>query len=273
MDFEEREKELLIIMHEITAIVKDVSSKMEDLPEDEKAEEISKALDAHTEFQQKLQRFGYLSAIGLDRINIVVSSSNDFGRKLYKDGLAASDNYYDKISERNKLFWELAGRMKSGSSLDLPEHLQNVPDPREAANELIDERLGDIVSNYYGLTPAFVKNTVEIPDQLKKIYAESRWCFVFQNYCASVALCRTIVELAFKIKTGKDLDYRLTRLGTQLDGAARLNVIPEEAAWIARHVIFPANSVLHQGKLMDRESAFKVIDRTVDFLEIVFDQD
>jgi len=173
--------------------------------------------------------------------------------------------------ERHKIYDQLIKEKGSASSEDLPDRLkQNLKDVSDEGFELIGHhRAAKVARNYYDLKPPFVRRDVKIPEYIKKLYAESRWSYVFQNYNACVALCRAIVECVVKEKTGREKKSRI-ELRKDLERANRNKLISVSAVWIAEHVILPANRVLHAGQVLKKERALKVVEKTKDFLEGIY---
>jgi len=59
---------------------------------------------------------------------------------------------------------------------------------------------GKFLNNYYKLKPPYVRPGTKIPQGIKNIYHESRWCFVYGQYSAAIALTRTVIETILKHK-------------------------------------------------------------------------
>jgi len=57
---------------------------------------------------------------------------------------------------------------------------------------------GKFLNNYYKLKPPYVKTGTKIPQGIKNICHESRWCFVYGQYSAAIALSRTVIETVLK---------------------------------------------------------------------------
>ena len=69
-------------------------------------------------------------------------------------------------------------------------------------NELIERY--KFCRNYFKLIPPYVKVGTNIPEGIQNIYHESRWCFVYGQYSATITLSRTVVETVLKDKFNID---------------------------------------------------------------------
>ncbi|MCK9391475.1 MAG: DUF4145 domain-containing protein [Syntrophales bacterium] len=94
---------------------------------------------------------------------------------------------------------------------------------------------------------------------------ESRWCFVYGQYSATVAMCRTVIEAVLKTK------YNLTGdLNIIIDIAKKRGVIGKDTAWNANKVRLFANKILHNAKPATEIMAKNAIDHTLVFLEEIY---
>jgi len=75
--------------------------------------------------------------------------------------------------------------------------------------------------NMFKLVPPFVKQGVKIPENLKNLYKESRYCFIFEQFNAAVVLSRSIIELALKKKIGSQMESKFGTAGEVLKEALK----------------------------------------------------
>lgn len=126
------------------------------------------------------------------------------------------------------------------------------------------------IRNQFKLKPPFVRQGTKIPEKIRKLYAESRRCFVFEQYSAAIVLSRAIIETVLKTKIGLAEESRSWTAGIVLDKAFEKGIIKENACWIAHKVIKNADKILHQAKIAEQQEALNAIDHTKEFLEVLF---
>jgi hypothetical protein len=129
---------------------------------------------------------------------------------------------------------------------------------------------GVYARNYYKLTPPFVRQGVKIPEKMKSLYAESRFCFIFEQFSAAIALSRAIIEFALKTKIGLHEEARDWTAGKTLSKAHDLKIIDDKTYWTASKVINNADKVLHQVKNATDQEALTALDHTKTVLESIF---
>jgi len=211
----------------------------------------------------------------IDRINILEYSDFEETKKMFDAFLEISHRKYQEMlkTEHDYKIWleseEVQKQMAEKGSITVPEHLSDT-ELDDEGQFLVNDRFREITRNYYSLRPPYVSKRVKIPKHIKKLYAESRWSYVFQNYCSSVALCRAILELAIKDMFGYDKDRSIGSTTKWLEQSYQKKVIPENVFIISKDVILKANAVMHSGRLIKRDQALNVIEKTKEFLEEVY---
>jgi hypothetical protein len=177
----------------------------------------------------------------------------------------------DRINIREFVDNKLADNMESFIKWD-NEFFQGL-NSSEQIEFFIDSGLnwpGVWTRNMFRLTPAFVKQGVKIPDNLKKLYAESRKCFIFEQFNSAIVLSRAIIEIALKNKIGLSVESKHWTAGEILDRAYEKKIIKDSAYWIGSKVITKANEILHQGRDVQHQETLNAIDHTKQFLEDLF---
>lgn len=129
--------------------------------------------------------------------------------------------------------------------------------------ELLD--LYFFMKEYYRLVPAYVKHGVEIPDKVKKLFWESRICFLAGLYNSSVAISRAIVEMTIQKVLGKE--GTRDSLFELIEEAFKNKKITEKAYKIADNIRKEGNNILHRTNLASKSEAEKIIDETKKFIE------
>jgi len=124
--------------------------------------------------------------------------------------------------------------------------------------------------NMFILVPPFVKQGVKIPENLKNLYAESRHCFIFEQFNVAVVLSRAIIELALKMKIGLPMESKDWTAGVVLEKALDKKIINDSVYWIAKKVITTADKILHQGENIEHQETLNALDHTRQFLEELF---
>ena len=125
-------------------------------------------------------------------------------------------------------------------------------------------------NNMFKLVPPFVKQGVKIPENLKKLYAESRRCFIYQQYNAAIVLSRSIIEVGLKKKIGLPLESKDWTAGVVLEKALEKKMIKDSLYWIGKKVITKADKVLHQGENVEYQETLNALEHTKEFLEELF---
>ena len=97
------------------------------------------------------------------------------------------------------------------------------------------------------------------------IYHESRWCFVYGQFSAAIALSRTVIEAILKQKFG--LEGNLNNI---IDLAGKKKIINKEAAWNANKVRMFTNKILHGDNVATKNQAKISIDHVLDFIEEIY---
>lgn len=124
--------------------------------------------------------------------------------------------------------------------------------------------------NMFKLIPPFIKQGVKIPENLKNLYAESRLCFIFEQFNAAVVLSRSIIEFSLKKKIGLPIESKDWTAGVVLEKALEKKIINDSIYWIAKKVVTKADKILHQGSSVDYQEALNALDHTKQFLEEIF---
>jgi hypothetical protein len=115
------------------------------------------------------------------------------------------------------------------------------------------------------LKPPYVRTGTKIPQGIKNIYHESRWCFVYGQYSAAIALSRTVIDTILKHKFNFEGD-----LITIIDLAREKRFISQKAAWNAHKVRMLANKILHNANVATEKQAKNSLDHILDFIEEIY---
>ena len=124
---------------------------------------------------------------------------------------------------------------------------------------------GTFLNNYYKLKPPYVKTGTKIPQGIKNICHESRWCFVYGQYSAAIALSRTVIETVLKHEFNLAGD-----LNDIIDLACEKKLISEKATWNAHGIRRLSNKILHKANVATQNQAKNSLDRILDFIEEIY---
>jgi hypothetical protein len=185
--------------------------------------------------------------------------------------LTALIRYIDRINIREFVDNKLANNMEFFIKWD-NEFFQELGSSGQI-EFFIDSGLnwpGVWARNLFNLVPPFVKQGVNIPENLRQLYAESRRCFIFEQHNAAVVLSRAIIEIALKKKIGLSEESKKWTAGFTLEKASEKKIISDSSYWIAKKVITNADTILHQGKNAERQETLNALDHTKQFLEELF---
>jgi len=168
------------------------------------------------------------------------------------------------IKEMANLFRDILGYGPRNIDDFWHDYCQEILDYHQDG-ELIDR--GSFARRYFQLVPPYVKTGTVIPEGIKDIYHESRWCFVYGQYNASLALCRTIVETVLRTKYNLPEDLNIKGL---IITAKERGLISGKTKWNTNKVRLFANEILHKAKPISEKEAKDAIDYTLFFLEEIY---
>ena len=131
------------------------------------------------------------------------------------------------------------------------------------SGDLLDR--GKFINNYYKLKPPYVKTGTKIPQGIKNICHESRWCFVYGQYSAAIALSRTVIETVLKHEFNLEGD-----LNNIIDLACEKKLISEKAKWNAHGIRRLSNKILHKANVATLNQAKNSLDHILDFIEEIY---
>ncbi len=126
--------------------------------------------------------------------------------------------------------------------------------------DLLDR--GKFLSNYYKLKPPYVKVGTRIPQGIQGLYHESRWCYVYGQYSACIAMSRSVIETVLKHMF--NLEGNLEVIIYQ---AGKNKLLSEEAKDNADKVRKLANKILHRAKVATEKEARDCLDYVLKFIE------
>ena len=126
---------------------------------------------------------------------------------------------------------------------DVWDELKNEIIEYHKKQELIDEDL--FLENYYSLDPPYVKIGGKIPDGIRRICHESRWCYVYGQYNATVVLSRSLIETILKDKL-KIEKWEKVNIKKLIGNAEHKKIISENVAKKAQEIREFANNILHR---------------------------
>lgn len=141
-------------------------------------------------------------------------------------------------------------------------YVEDILDFHESG-DLLDR--GRFLNNYYKLKPPYVRTGTKIPQGIKNIYHESRWCFVYGQYSAAIALSRTVIDTILKHKFNFEGD-----LNNIIDLAREKRFISQKAARNAHKVRMLANKILHKANVANENQAENSLDHILHFIEEIY---
>jgi len=117
------------------------------------------------------------------------------------------------------------------------------------------------IINWLKLSPAFVFAKNKLDNEIKRLFEESRKCFVFNNYLAVAVLCRAVLERTIKIAFKDDLAEGQTLADDlkQLKKIYHNNEAMSDILSKSTKVKNMANDILHKGvKVTDEDALFAI---------------
>ncbi len=145
------------------------------------------------------------------------------------------------------------------------------------AGLLVGNDWNDQYQRYFQLIPPFVREGTDIPENIISLYAETRWCYIFAQFNACIALCRALVESIAKEVVGQKIGLDL-KGGSEGSDLQRCLFLLEKIKYISSscaqetriYLVKNANLVMHEGKLPSEENALNAIEITRHFLEEIY---
>ena len=124
----------------------------------------------------------------------------------------------------------------------------------------------------YPIRPKHMFNQTSVftvPKGIKKICEESRWCYVYEQYNATIVLSRSIIETILKDKLGRN---KIRNLNAKqiIDHAAYKEIISENVSGEAHNIRKQANEILHKAKVATRQEAKSALDYILIFLQEIY---
>lgn len=181
--------------------------------------------------------------------------------------LRSIDRIHVREYKNNKLARAIEGLLKDDNDIF---QLEDLDDQIDAGINLGMFYPAVYACNMYKLVPPFVRHGVQIPEKMKSLYAESRYCFISEQYNAAIVLSRAIIELALKIKIGLPEESKKWTAGVTLERAREVKIIDEKSARIADEIIKNGDWILHRAKNATEEESLKALDHTKKVLEVLF---
>jgi len=173
---------------------------------------------------------------------------------------------------------------ESFEGLEYAEELRNImkyySDPNDIEGEYKNEILEylcdeDIINqdaffyNYFRLYPPYVKTGTIIPEGIKTICNESRLCYVFRQYNATIVLSRTVVESIIKEECSKCC-IKKGNLNELLLKAKNKRIINDTVYILANKIRMLGNDVVHRKKIVTEKDARKTLTDILFLIEEVY---
>jgi hypothetical protein len=201
--------------------------------------DIEKREELQAEKEELLTQYE-LMLIELDRINIRFSPEEK-----------SDVDFLQNIEIRGRDLKELRDYY-SPAILDFHEH-----------EGLLDK--SKFVNNYYKLKPPYVRAGTQIPQGIKNLCHESRRCYVYGQYSASIALSRTVIEIVLKHKFNLEGDLR-----DIINQACEEGFIGKQSGWNAHRARILANQILHKANIANEKQARESLEHVLNFIEDIY---
>lgn len=205
-----------------------------------------------------------------------IRENDKFYSISYYEGLAKEYNYLIEILEK--------GEEKVPTSLE--DYLKNSDYWQDWLNDFIPDsyyrakiKIGPIIASFH-----------HIPDNIQQYFNEIRETFAFGFYRSSVALCRSLVEMAlydklsrkgiFQNRNTKVVNIDIAKednLYRYINLAKRERILEREKAELAHNIRKSANDILHLKEdtqkvepTLSEENTFKTIFDTINVIECLY---
>jgi hypothetical protein len=231
------------------------------------------------------------SLLGPYQIRYIEKLANQDPEKiLFKMGSVVYESFYwDRINIKNTIKEELPNYEVLSEYMKMIGTLFYTPDLR-ADEEKDDEyndrlefvtgrwldehELGNIESHmkrYFTLIPPVVNVAIEIPEKVKELFAETRRCYVFGQFKASIALCRSVIEVSLKDSLKVGTINKDWSAGKCLTTALQNKIIKDQELYaIGDDINIKANRILHGGADLSEEEALYFLNNTKKYIELFY---
>ena len=138
---------------------------------------------------------------------------------------------------------------------------------------LDEHELGNIESHirrYFSLLPPLVSLDNEISEKIKELYAETRRCFVYGQFRASIALSRSVIEVSLKERKNFDVYDRTWTAGKCLREFKDKDLITQDLHDIGKGIVVRADNILHRGAGISEEEALYFLDKVKIYIELFY---
>jgi len=145
-------------------------------------------------------------------------------------------------------------------------------DPEDLEEHWREHRLGDWrthMARNWELEPPYIREGIKIPEKIRELYAETRCCYIYGQFRASVAMSRAVVEAVLKDKLKLDIKKKYGA-GDALHDALRSKVITQDTYSLGDNIICKANDILHKAIRIKESNALKFLDDAKKFLESIY---
>lgn len=134
------------------------------------------------------------------------------------------------------------------------------------------------MKRYFELIPPYIRHGNKIPQPIRKLYAESRWCFIYGQYNACLTVNRAIIDAiikekapAFRIAAKYDQVKKKTypySTGEFLYEFMKNSHITKDLQKDANEFIVTiANHILHKAKSIGKDECLKALEIMNRFFE------
>ena len=126
------------------------------------------------------------------------------------------------------------------------------------------------IARYFTLIPPYVKIGSKIPKNIKDLYAESRYCYIYGNLNATIVLSRAILEAVLKERFLLPKNGNDWTAGKALKRLFEKKTISENVFKPGWQIVIEANDIVHEAKVASETKAKEIIRKTKDFLEEIY---
>lgn len=128
------------------------------------------------------------------------------------------------------------------------------------------------IKRYFELVPPYVRVGSIIPQNIKTLYSESRWCFIYENFNACIVLSRGIIDAVSKqtnpLDKAKENNVYTKKVVNLMKNEGIIS--PKLETNILEKIVYKANKILHQGETTSKEECLESIECVKTFLEDVY---
>lgn len=137
------------------------------------------------------------------------------------------------------------------------------------------------MKRYFELIPPYIRYGNKIPQPIRKLYAESRWCFIYGQYNACLTVNRAIIDAIIKEKKpvfliAKKYEQNFKKKNPYSTGEFLIefmknsHITKDLQKDTYKFIVKIANDILHKAKSIGKDECLKALEIMNQFFEEIY---